>query len=564
MTDYTSVLSGDWDNILTWGAANYPQTGDTATIAPTHVVSVKGTQVCGNVTVNDGGILRFNGQVNTVPAILNLDDGAILNVESADSGIVDQTGTGSTGYASVTSAGMVTWVDNPPTLGAGYWKFGHINFQVEITTGGAGCTFEFTGNCTVDAITITAGDTLKCVTQDTTITCNSVKDITIAGTIISTGATSHNVIWSGYKSFSITNTTAIQTMSYSTLTGLNATTAWNNGPDISIGTGAKLQCDTCTNTSAKVGMQGTSGWFVSKNAPDTVGMYQIYGALSSEDPESGYKGSQCTGFLIPLQANVYGVSFATVYTLGANCTAGTGVIVMAGTTLNMATYNITGSDVSVIRGTLTPGTGTFTSAGTVTIENGGIMGGNTAWTFDCNGSLTIDAGGTLSAPNASGAFTFSGATFAPTGTFTHNSGTMTFDRAGTTTLGAAFITANSIVLNSGTTLNTSAAGNYALAAAGTTNITGTLTLNTSTFTNNGVVTVNTGGTFGSNTAWTGTINAGITNSGGTINLGTGTKTIAASVTIANTTGTLNVNGGVINGTSTATTILTNGGRKSVV
>jgi len=195
---------------------------------------------------------------------------------------------------------------------------------------------------------------------------------------------------------------------------------------------------------------------------------------------------------------------------------------------------------------------------TVTINNGGTLGANTNWVFNCDGDLVINTGGIFSAPNAGGTFNMGGDGFTPTGTYTANSGTAIFDYAGTTVMGAAWTAANAITISNGTTIST---GTYALTHAGAMSVTGTLTPGTSTITNNGTVTVNAGGTWGGNTAWTGAINAGVTNNGAgaVINLGSGTKTIAASTTLANTTGTLNCNGGSLYGSSASTSALTNAG-----
>ncbi len=54
---YTSTQTGDWNDVATWGGGGYPQTGDTATIANTHTVTITGHEVCAGVTVQTGGTL---------------------------------------------------------------------------------------------------------------------------------------------------------------------------------------------------------------------------------------------------------------------------------------------------------------------------------------------------------------------------------------------------------------------------------------------------------------------------------------------------------------------------
>lgn len=147
--DYTSTQSGDWDDTNTWGAAGFPASGDTATITNACVVSIKGAEACGTVTVNVGGTLRFDGQINTVVAKLTLDAGATL----ANSGTVDQTGTGSAGYAYLSGTSLEPMTGNQPTFGNGYWYVGQIDFQMDIITGGGGCVIKLAADIQVDAVT---------------------------------------------------------------------------------------------------------------------------------------------------------------------------------------------------------------------------------------------------------------------------------------------------------------------------------------------------------------------------------------------------------------------------
>lgn len=67
MTAYTSSGSGNWNTAATWGGSGYPQTGDTATIANGHTITipVSTTSTCGAVTFNSGtGKLIVNGTWN--------------------------------------------------------------------------------------------------------------------------------------------------------------------------------------------------------------------------------------------------------------------------------------------------------------------------------------------------------------------------------------------------------------------------------------------------------------------------------------------------------------------
>jgi hypothetical protein len=173
-------------------------------------------------------------------------------------------------------------------------------------------------------------------------------------------------------------------------------------------------------------------------------------------------------------------------TLGNTSTGFNDVTVSDGATLASSTYNITvGGNLIVgggASGVLTTSTGTKTITGTTTINSGATLGtATTTYTLDMNGNLLTSAG-TLIAPQAAGTFTYSGATWLSPTVFTHSSGTVTFDLAGTTTLGNASTAFNAITINNGATLNTSAASSYALTTVGNTTVTGTLVCNNSDIT----------------------------------------------------------------------------------
>ena len=234
--------------------------------------------------------------------------------------------------------------------------------------------------------------------------------------------------------------------------------------------------------------------------------------------------------------NGYGnvVLWGTTYTLGGNATFAGNVNIY---TWNPSVTLAVGSNSMTVNGAINlaqAATGsaiiTVGAGGSIT-ANGNVnigslsstsFGSNTNYNLDINNNL-INAG-TFNAPNATGTFTFSGATLGNSGAFNHDSGTITFDRTGTTTLQTAFTNASGITINSGAILNTNTSG-FALTHAGALSITGTLTPNNSTITSNGAVTINSGGTLGGNTAYILDINALLTvNSGGTLSAPSATGT----------------------------------------
>lgn len=57
MAAYTSSQSGDWDAVATWGGGGYPASGDTATIANTHTVTVTGDETVGDQPGSSSNVL---------------------------------------------------------------------------------------------------------------------------------------------------------------------------------------------------------------------------------------------------------------------------------------------------------------------------------------------------------------------------------------------------------------------------------------------------------------------------------------------------------------------------
>lgn len=148
------------------------------------------------------------------------------------------------------------------------------------------------------------------------------------------------------------------------------------------------------------------------------------------------------------------------WTVGGTTTVSGGILTFAGTQTwtNTGTFTVSG-------GTVTPiATTTFNLDSTLTISSG-TFGAAVEYTLDIDASNAASAG-TLIAPTGTG-FTFSGATWYTPTTFTAGTGTVTFDLAGTTTLGNASLQFASVIISGGATLNTSAASNFNLTASAT-------------------------------------------------------------------------------------------------
>jgi len=201
MTAYTSTQSGDWNDTATWGGAGYPVSGDTATIANTHTVSIKGSEACGDITVDSGGTLTLDA--TTTNAILTLDTGATLT----NNGTISFTGN-TTNYTEITCSVTAT-VLNYSTVD---WDAGGSGSEVRIgtgmvygmktndATGGNGVTIKWAasrlraelddvpGSDAVRTFAITPGDKLI-VTADTAFT--STGNSTYRGRLFITGFISY-------------------------------------------------------------------------------------------------------------------------------------------------------------------------------------------------------------------------------------------------------------------------------------------------------------------------------------------------------------------------------------
>src|SRR3990167_8348643 len=106
----------------------------------------------------------------------------------------------------------------------------------------------------------------------------------------------------------------------------------------------------------------------------------------------------------------------------------TGTLTITSGTLDLQTFSLTHAGTASITGTLTGSTGTLVSNGAITTN--GVLGSNTAWTFDQNADLTVASGGTFNAPNASGTWSCNGSVVINAGaTMNDNGGTCTVDAA---------------------------------------------------------------------------------------------------------------------------------------
>jgi len=120
-------------------------------------------------------------------------------------------------------------------------------------------------------------------------------------------------------------------------------------------------------------------------------------------------------------------------------------------------------------GAITATTGTIKIGGTLTNtgDTAFTFGSNAAYKCDLNGSLNWTVGTlNLSSGTAADSWAFSGTTWNQgAATVNGNSGLITWDKAGTSTLGSNATSFYKVTVSDGTTLDTSAASNYAYTSA---------------------------------------------------------------------------------------------------
>lgn len=379
--------------------------------------------------------------------------GATVTVRNADA------------YSTGFDSGFSTDTTTHSTVGNSY--------TLAFVPGTARTSYTFGGDLSVGAY-----DNMTCSTQDTTFTTtNSADDFAIYGGCNIAGAAGHNIIFTGmYRLFISGTTTVTVSLSYVTSTPANvasssplswahtnATTTIDNCTftgaalgrgviqnsattltitnstmtsadtgyltcDVNILTGKSVQLSTCTWGTAS--FQATSGWLMSKTTNGVANATTFMGIANASTPDASYEIADTDNVTIA-NATSYSSSFNSVLTLdqAEQCAA---LTVNASTTLDTSTtnYAFTHSGNSTVSGTLLTRASTVTSNGQMTIYSGGTIGSsNTAWTWDSNANISNQ--GSIQAPNASGAWTFSGTNLgfdATSATLTNNSGTLNLDK----------------------------------------------------------------------------------------------------------------------------------------
>ena len=423
MVDYTSSQTGDWDAAATWGGGGFPGSGDTATIADTHVVTVKGAEACGNITVNAGGVYAMDATAGD--ATITVDGGSTF----ANSGTVRFTG-------NTTNSCIITSSDASKITCTGSdwdWDFGGsgsnvtaglLDIQFDVTTGGSGVTIDIDGDMDLSDFIISLDDTVSCTTDNVAFDFDGAnnQNFRVFGTLY-LSATSGNEItfdkavnigamirfedggtaYINHCTFThqnMSNSYCIQTTNNST-TNLyggksyhieNCTLAGSStapllinpvaspilvnntvftGPDggdyrdqdIDVDTGGKLCLNNCQFTT--MGMESSNGYCISKNhGGGDSGDWYIWGVVTSTDAPTGFKGVDWSGDDVYLKrADRYDSWFDTVLTLNETATAGSILGV-----LSQNTKIFLGASANLTITTALTGTGCDWDDGTFTVS----------------------------------------------------------------------------------------------------------------------------------------------------------------------------------------------------
>jgi hypothetical protein len=453
MVAYTSTQTGDFDDINTWGGGGFPGTGDTATIANTHIVSVKGNEACGNITVNIGGTLRMEAQPAT-DAQLTLDNGATL----LNNGTVDGSGTGGGEVLRVIGTSLEACTGTDWNWDNQVWVLRSLDFQFNITIGGgisqsitfdtslstldditvgAGATVNFSvDNCTATACTVNASDAVLNInnpvsvtsfnqTNGTTTPASSSTAITCSGnwtvtagtwtdgrgqvTIDATGNLRHSI-----NSANRTNTFEQSGAITSTMTGFLYCLSWFRGSATGTlnGSGQRLQ----------IGTSGSNLPFDHNGV--TVGSGLNIAIISNFPTPTLDSG---TYHHLELSGSGGGVNFTQNGAITCN-----GLLAIANSSALLTTtasnYNITCADATITNGTLTGNDAVLTSTGTCTVSGGTLtFTGSTGKLDVANFAM---ASGTCTPSSTTSEIRCSGNWLATGGTWTDSLGELTLTGTG--------------------------------------------------------------------------------------------------------------------------------------
>ena len=425
-TDCISLATGNWNTAGTWDCGHVPTTSDTVTVAASHTVTM---DVDSAVLVT----ITVNGTLNTSDGTSRALSGTTLTIASG--------GTLTANASTITLSGTTgTSLSNSGTF--------TVNTSTVAYTGNNGA-----GNTTVTNITyynLTLNNSSETYVLGATTTVSNNLTIT-AGTLDTVSGQNYGLNVGGNWSNSGTFTERSGTVTF-------------NGSAAQTLTGETFYDLTINNTHASPDdsndVDSSAAVTVTNTLTVTDGQFQPTTASDFATVSIG-----ANGLLVPDSSA--DITVSGDWTNSGTFTDNSGTVTFDGTTQNLTsggtgtgqdfnnlTYNKISGTLTLVTnaidvdgtlrltlGTLSPGALNIT-AGTLTMVGGNFTGGS--GNLDINGNFSMSLG-TFIAPDSSGAMTISGNFDHGGATFTHNSGTVTFDGSVAQTLtGATF---NNLIIN---------------------------------------------------------------------------------------------------------------------
>jgi uncharacterized repeat protein (TIGR01451 family) len=528
-TTYTSVTNGNWTNPATWGAGSYPQSADTATV--NHIVTMDANVTVANLTVNGTGTRLSGSSTLTVTgnftwnggdlfAPLTLDTGSTSSITGSAAKILGNTtiNNGTINYDSTGTFILHTFgITNNGTFNlqndTGWQRFG-----APVFTNASGAFFNKTGGTGTAAWAGTFVNngtmTLSSGTLDFTESFSNNNAVSVpAGTLglsgsgassgsFSTGTTGAVDYAAGSHTFSgsLSGTGKLKLSGGAvTITGTPSVTNMEMSGGSTTGAGTLAISGQLNWTAGTLGSAMTWGGTTNISGASA---HTLMGATTN----NGTVNYSTTG-LFTLHTNNF--TNANAFHLQAD-----GNVVRFGAPLFInapgATFNKTGGAGNTTWGTAFDNDGTLTIAsGSITFSDvfdssGNVNVGGTSSTLTLTGSGT--SSGTFATGLGNGVLSYAGGSHTFSGSFT-GSGTMQISAGFVTITGTPSVsnlavsggaTSGAGTLSTGTTLNwTGGTLGAAMTWNGTTTISGATPLTfgiDGPFTNNGQLNHNGSGT----------------------------------------------------------------------
>jgi hypothetical protein len=468
---WTGTTSTDWGTASNWDPSGVPGIGDTATIPNvTNKPSITSAVTVAGLTINSGSSLTINtgGSLTLTGNFVN--DGVFTYAGSG----------GTTTFAGTTTlSGSGTWTFRAITINSGSSltaPSGNLSIAGDFTNNGTfthnsgtvifNGTTNLTGNTTFNAVTINSGKTVNAGSTTTTIQGSISNGGTFSGetgTVVLSGSGSRTLSGSGTYNFNnLTVNASSGTVNLSSNVTIHVAGDFTKSAgSFTCNSVSNATSNTCTldfNGGGTSSLLWTTASILPWNITIQSGTTVNLGASNSTFTLRGNLGGDGT-----LSASGGTITFDTVTTsLISGSKTFNNVTANSPTTLQLAANANFG-----YKGTFTL-TGFFdaTTNSPTTVTIAGTSAQQLPLGATTLRNLTINSGSSLTAPSS---LSIAG-NFTNSGTFTHNSGTVTFNKSGDQNLAANVATTfYNLTVNSGATLVETAAANNVTVANTLTN-----------------------------------------------------------------------------------------------